>query len=417
MAQLEEIVPAEGIRYINFFNGRLLSGEDLSAERDAARALGRHLGQAIGDGVAFGLEVSKAPDSPLTDSQVLIKAGLAVNREGQVLRLQCDQVVSLAEPPDSAKVADCVFSDCTILEAGSTFSVEGVYVLTIASASQREGLAPISGLGNDPAPCNSKFYTEGVQFRLLPLTIASPPDAGHARNLVAYQCFGRPAVSTMDRLTDCLAGVSTRYGIETLVQSNRLTPSDVPLAVVWFHGSGFGFLDCWAVRRPLIRPAATRPWDYFTSERQLQEGVAVFMQFQTQVQEILDSAPRPTDLAAEDSFRFLPPLGVVPEATAGSKPGVDLATFFGAHASKDVAMLDASMLAPLTRASFCHEPIDLSTAGKLQIYRIWESVPAVSRNPSIQPTLVFASSSLPYRGTARFGFAQWGVSRVAPAVI
>jgi len=41
-----------GIQSINFFNGRLLSGEDLSQEQ-LANLQARHLlGKAIGDGVA-----------------------------------------------------------------------------------------------------------------------------------------------------------------------------------------------------------------------------------------------------------------------------------------------------------------------------------------------------------------------------
>ena len=60
---LEEPLTAGGIQAINFFNGRLLSGEDLTHEQ-AMNLLGqRRLGQTIGTGVAFGLEVEKNASS------------------------------------------------------------------------------------------------------------------------------------------------------------------------------------------------------------------------------------------------------------------------------------------------------------------------------------------------------------------
>ncbi len=46
-----------GIRSTNFFNGRLLSREDLQREQDAERAVHERLGRALGTGIAYGLEV------------------------------------------------------------------------------------------------------------------------------------------------------------------------------------------------------------------------------------------------------------------------------------------------------------------------------------------------------------------------
>ena len=84
--RLESSILDLELRHINFFNGRLLSGEDLSAERDATHAHGRFLGQAIGAGVVNGLEVSSVQSDSAADVQVEIKAGLAVNKNGQALR-------------------------------------------------------------------------------------------------------------------------------------------------------------------------------------------------------------------------------------------------------------------------------------------------------------------------------------------
>src|SRR6185369_7493917 len=90
------------IRSTNFFNGRLLSGEDMSAEQAAISERFCRLGQAVGAGVAYGLqvEVKKAAAGEARDEKtspvLTIKPGLAVNR--------CGQAVKLANPVDVALV-------------------------------------------------------------------------------------------------------------------------------------------------------------------------------------------------------------------------------------------------------------------------------------------------------------------------
>jgi len=56
--QLETPFLEGGIAFTNFFNGRLLSGEDLTREQQARRAVAQQLGHAVGDGVAYGLWVA-----------------------------------------------------------------------------------------------------------------------------------------------------------------------------------------------------------------------------------------------------------------------------------------------------------------------------------------------------------------------
>src|SRR3954471_7916589 len=94
--QLHQPLLDGGIRSVNFFNGRLLSGRDLSREQSARREADARLGRAIGDGVAYGLEVARDVTLDKAAAPVLrIKAGLAVNRSGQTLRLAGDVSVAL----------------------------------------------------------------------------------------------------------------------------------------------------------------------------------------------------------------------------------------------------------------------------------------------------------------------------------
>jgi hypothetical protein len=306
---LDEAILDTELRYINFFNGRLLSAEDLSQEQTVNRARARHLGLAIGAGIAYGLEVSVARGTVASQGLVEVAAGLAVNAEGQTLRLECAQTVALVQTPDPSETSECLFADCAPLAAGATASSAGYYVLTIAPASKSEGLAPVSGLSNRLANCNSKYYAEGVKFRFLQLRTSA--SGVTARGVIAYECFGHP--NSNDALTAALAsGAETDYGLKTLLASGDLTTADVPLAIVEWKASGeLGFIDLWSVRRRVTRPAAEAPWSFFMSDRRRSETEAMFLQFQEQIRSI-QSETSGTPVRAVDRFAYLPPAGVLP---------------------------------------------------------------------------------------------------------
>ena len=77
---LQQPILDGGIRSINFFNGRLLSARDLTREQTANREAERRLAQAIGEGVAYGLEVSKFNASTQESHVVTVEPGLAISR-------------------------------------------------------------------------------------------------------------------------------------------------------------------------------------------------------------------------------------------------------------------------------------------------------------------------------------------------
>ena len=80
-------------------------------------------------------------------------------------------------------------------------------------------------------------------------------------------------------------------------------------------------------------------------------------------------------------------------------------------------MLDAAELRTLMAESFHQEPMRLSQTGKLQLYLVWESVRAAETAGGAQLIMVFAAPTLPYRGTARFGYAKWNLSRRTFSVV
>src|SRR5438874_8517979 len=152
--QLQTPIVDGAIHSINFFNGRLLSARDLTLEQSAYREADRRLGKAVGEGVAYGLEVSQAAKSNKQSPAVSVEAGLAVNRRGQTLMLDARADIALVRTT-TALASSKVFSECEPLQTGAYVSGAGVYLLTIAPAQTTEGRATTTGMNPAATTCNS----------------------------------------------------------------------------------------------------------------------------------------------------------------------------------------------------------------------------------------------------------------------
>ena len=149
----------KGLHSINFFNGRLLSGEAMTDEQDAVIERSRRLGQAIGSGVAYGLEVQlKQPPANATPEQLAcpvltVTGGLALNRCGQAIKLIDDVDVILVRQRSAATPTTTqTFQCCQPPKAGGRLTGDGVYLFTIAPASGREGRSAVNGLSSSGSP-------------------------------------------------------------------------------------------------------------------------------------------------------------------------------------------------------------------------------------------------------------------------
>lgn len=411
-------------RSINFFNGRLLAGEDLTNEQQTNRAAHALLGQAIGDGVVYGLEVKESSQSSKPQSPVLaVTRGLAVNKNGGSLLLDTDTEVALVRPANGTNAStgsSAIFQECTPTQTGAYIAGAGVYLLTIGPANAPQGLAEVSGISTAQAPCNSKYNAQGVQFRLIPIigfTKDELNDTNHLRNLVAYRCFGVADQTTV--IADPFGPQVASYGLLDQLRSNSiLTNCEVPLAVLyWTADSGIVFVDMWAVRRRATHGPVTSVWPLLAGDRRVSEAEAEFSQFEDQMQSILVNENNPASITVDSHFEFLPAAGMLPTVGKGSVSGFDANTFFGAHASRDIATTDGDLLRELFHDALYQEPVRLSTTRKIQLYLIWENLQAVSQGISHQLALIFASPALRYRGIARFGFAKSSLGRFAPRVI
>jgi hypothetical protein len=345
---LSEAIPDSELRHINFFNGRLLTGGDLEDEQSAQHAHSRHLGMAVGDGVAFGLRVTRADPSPPDSPMVSVTRGLAVNRAGQTLRLECDQLVALTRTPDPGAKDQCIFTDCDPASGGATIaSGAGYYVLTIGPASRSDGKAPVSGLGNTTAICNTRYSVEAVKFGAfrLSLPVNGTPAA---RSLLAKACFGLPPGFSPGVWPASLPAPHD-YGWEKFMPPGFDATINVALAVFEWTSTGLGFVWRWPVRRRIARPNPVTDWAYFTSERRVAEGQAMFLEFQN------DLGGNPPAGYAATRFSLLPPGGILPPAT-------NWRTFLGPLAPDALTAIDASLWPGLLRDTFVHEALAIPAA-------------------------------------------------------
>jgi hypothetical protein len=401
-------------RSVNFFNGRLLTGEDLSAEQQANRVAHSLLGQAVGAGVAYGLEVSESAALSQVASPVLsITRGLAINSNGGTLLLDNDTDISLVRPASLSDGGSSVFAECIPLRAGVYIAGAGVYVLTIGPASATQGLAEVSGINTGAAPCNSKYKADGVQFRLVQLDLAQTElaDVNHLRNLVASKFFG---------VTDWAADVADPFRTDTnghglidqLRKAKTITGCEVPLAVLyWTATDGLVFIDMWSVRRPLVSKDLLDEWAPGAGKWRSMEGLAMFLQFQSQVEELVQSGSGVNPLAVKvtDFFRYLPAAGLIPIGNVNPADGFDYLQFLSGRTYRNPVFMEGARLERLIRTSFLYPPIDLSTKEMLWLYQVRENQQSIDANPGNPPRLymAFANGHIPFQGDAQYDLNYW----------
>jgi hypothetical protein len=403
----------DAIRAPNFFNGRLLSAEDLAAERAAVRRRLEQLGRCHGDGIAYGLEVRGAiGGSTTTEPVVSVSAGLAVNRLGQAIELNQSVDVSLLQPTPteagSATNQAGAFSNCSPLLSGSAYVAgEGIYLLTVAPVEGREGRAPASGLGNLTVCCGDKSLVFGVKFRLLRVSALDGllSDGNRLRNAVAYRCFGSPELAFA---TNPFADQGS-YGLVDSLRPAQLSDGEVPLAMIhWTSTGGTRFVDGWCVRRRLLPAPIVERTAMVAGDRRRAEGEARLMQFQDQVSALAGAGAY--DVGASSVFRFLPAAGILPLSGIGASLGFDRLKFFADQTWSGPAVIEGTQLSALVERSFHFPPIDLQSHELIWTYLVRENLQAAASGTPAY--FVFSSGHLPYLGDARADIARANFSNV-----
>jgi hypothetical protein len=422
--QLSELILDDDQKFIKFFNGRLLSGEDLSREQASNREARRRTGLAIGYGIAKGLEVTIRNRSR-QGAMVQVAKGMAVNRHGHIVTLP--ETVDLAlihtrtVPPPGQGAR--LFQDCDPI-TGVYVAGADVYLLTICPAEGEQGRAQVSGLGTGHLGCNAKYLVEGVRFRLLKLNLSLTElsDQAPLRNRVAYQCFGMDELKAFEQTP--FGPRASGYGlIDRLRRENQLTDCEVPLALVSWRDEGIQFVDMWSVRRRIIQPSANGDWDYTIGDRRRAEAEAMVLQFQEQIKEV----PTPQTRKAGDIFRYLPPVGVLPLSDVMFNgqyeklfnKATDGLIFFKDKTYRSPAFIEGARVEALMRDALAYPPIDLSNGEMVWLYLVRENIEAIQTRRANGPTpfMILVNGHMPFVGETRFDLSRWDYSNYTSVLL
>jgi hypothetical protein len=413
----------DGVRLVNFFNGRLLAAEDLRREQDANATLRDRLGLAVGDGVVRGLRVRPPGPPTVADPAhpvVRVTAGVAVNRRGHTLALPADIDLSLARPPGSGIPTPATtkltgFASCSGLPDGAPLIATGVYLLTVAPARQAVGRAPTSGLGNELSPCGIDANAEGVQFRIVRVGVdASLLSDPLVRNRLAHLMFGTEAPGRHRLEVDPFGGPAGSTGLLDELRTSVLVDDEVPLAcLLWVPGQGITFIDEWCVRRSVSAPAADSDWPELTGYRRRVEGEATFQHFQAELADLLQRSSGTVRTAASDRFRYLPAAGFLPVSTGPGVTGVAYRDFFADTPLHGPFVIDGTHVVACLRESFLHTPIELAASEVVRLYVVRQNQVARPDGGLPAPFLIFTSAHLQYRANGRFNLARWNFSHFA----
>lgn len=380
----------EGLAHIAFWNGRVLTAEDLRDEQLANHLARRQLGRALGSGVAHGMRVSTSA----TLGQINVSAGLAIDTLGQVVELPVDVTVSLVVPPETAH-GDDLFTVCQPLASNSPTGT-GVYLLVVRPATRSQSsVAGVSAFGNGVATeCGPKYTVDGISFRLVRVdasvlaadlghdaadvavldTVGSASVSDTARNILAHLFLDTRANAV--RSLDPFGGDPTvlERGAMAELRSGPLLPCEVPIALLTWSFDGVGFVDNWSVRRPpSVEPALTAV-QTLGSRQRVEGGRVSYAQFQEQVSAILTdlTATERAGFVIADRFRYLPAAGLIPMARTG-RAGF-AAGVFGDVVVRGPIPIDAALVGALLDDSFRHQAIDLASGEVVHLYAVVEPV-------------------------------------------
>jgi hypothetical protein len=372
---IDTVFTTEGITSVNFFNGRILTAEDLRTFATAGAEHRRVLGRALGPGIATGLRASAA--GGLT---VNVTSGVAVNQLGDAIDLPVDVDVDVGRTaPTPTGSPTTLFAECPGAasdEIDATVVAGAIYLLTIRPASRDVGQAPGADAAGIGSVCGPGSTRAGVRFRRVALdlgtlfghpevvlssgalSLTDPVGRSLLRNQVAHLFLGTPWLIAQSRSTD------EPGPLEQAWDDTNLDACEVPIAVLGIRGQQIVFVDEWAVRRlPTLREVDPRHgWDLMLDERRRAVGIGSVLQFQDQLNQRLDES---STLAALDDFAYLPGAGILPHVTGlfGPSPSPEQTSipFFGTypHRAGDL-FIRAHEVEPILRSAAAATPVRLS---------------------------------------------------------
>ena len=311
----------------NFFNGRLLTGEDLAALQEAERSANGALGRLGGPGVAHGLYVTLLDRGAGATPRVQVGAGAAVTADGVVLSLAGAVRLELRRTPPPRGAVVSAFAQCTPAAPAPAGQAQ-LHLLTIGPAPpSAQGRARVLSLSDEAAPCAVDRLADAVLLRLRPFSVPlAPGPATWLRNRVAALLLGDRGAD--EALLADEPFTADRGGLLEALSGRCYGTDEVPLAVVRWPTSAAGveFVDCWAARRRCHQRGVTDDLGVLADNRRAVRGQARLGQIQDHLAALIDAGTAASVVAREHAVA-LPPAFVLQLRDATAPAAFDAATF------------------------------------------------------------------------------------------
>jgi hypothetical protein len=319
VASVRAVVADPRLSRSNFFDGRLLTAQDLIREQVYLDGRLREVGRALGHGVALGLVPR------LEGTRRSVSPGVAITPAGRTLVVDATHPLSV-ELGNRARLRE--------LNDGLYDRLPGgLYVIALAAAEATRGLAEVF-----PTDLSARRVTrpdivvEGVELLLVRIDLPIPRGA---------------AVHARAQLAPTLAGMRPR----------GLGDDQVPLGLIAVDNDRVAWLDARLCRHALRLDAGTDTTTSALADHwdSLALDIAAYRV----------SSGQPPVYAANEYLRLLPPLGKLPKAAIDPVAGTH--QFFPAHWDVRLAPLRNDDWPALRAEALAQEPLDLSSSAPASV--------------------------------------------------
>ncbi|MFG6428537.1 hypothetical protein [Roseateles sp. LYH14W] len=242
-ARLNQVIAVGGEPRSAFFNGRMLSAEDLTREQAARDDAEARLARLVGCGVAEGLTVTGG-----TGSVLHISAGLGVTPSGAVIDIG-NLDLDLSSAGRGASFSG--FGNCAAgLAEGQPLA--GLYLLTLTPAWSGQGRA--ATLLGEVGACNRRTQQPAVRARLVEVQPPAGLGAASVRNELAVALLS-PGQGLAAAPEGGRVGWWMRQRVGSSAAVPGLTADELPLALLQIDAAARPlWIDTDSARRRLAAP-------------------------------------------------------------------------------------------------------------------------------------------------------------------
>ncbi len=319
-----------------FFDGRFLTGADLTRDQDYVRQRQADMARSAGSGVISGLWVS---DDDVSDGDIItITAGHGITPSGDLVMMRQTRDIPLMDLPVS-RMLDAAMGISRV-PAMPLSSRSGVFIL---------GLRPVEFTAN-PIAAYPRSLTGQATVEDSDIIEAS-----------AITLFPWPNLGGAGSLSDARRAISRQIfgSMPTGLPQNIL-----PLAMVALDGGRLHWVDVAMVRREIGADSGVQ---VALGARPRALAEAHVMQHRAHVQDVMSQlaiAGAPAIFPANKFFSLLPPAGQMPmDAVQPDAQGFQQ-VYFPPSVDVDIAFIPSDEVAGLVEESLSLPPMDLDASAE-----------------------------------------------------